>query len=514
MVQREHWDAEAPPLLELSAEIELSSILTVHGALKIGDTGTLFFTPALDARLMGLLPLELPLKSVSGLARSHQGRRVMVQAEHPLTLRGPGGYQTWLAIQVLRDCTQGPVPPLLLSAKRQNVFGELSGLLGIGRHGFGFAAAESRLFGALSTVWEDFASLEQLWALPGELHIQVGGRSYVFQTEEAEALLLQLRRRWLGQALSRPGHWPAIRRVGAGLQCGNLTLGPRGLYFLPREAPARLLAARGIRIHVEEEEDHVRMSDDGQKWATFWVDDVSATATALRTELLAPAWLREAKGVGDLSSLRGSCRVQVNVGACQTCQQVDLQGADGRLYFTLQSTETVSPWTVGTIEIFGAGGHTRVDGWVVSWEPKEVGQVLVNFCASAALKDLDQRAHYRLPLEDRLGRFAVVEGRGHRRIDGGMLLDLSRGGAGLWIKSELPIGSRVELGMQVERTDGIRKRIETFPLKGVVVHSRPAPYNGGEGWKVGIRFDRLEIAAFDARQRAWLRTRCTPAAEK
>ncbi len=513
MVQRAQAGEEGPPLLELSAEMELSNILTVHGSLKIADTGTLSFTPGLGARLMGVLPLELPLGAVRGLERSHQGRRVLVHADFPLTLRGPGGYQTWLAIQVLRDCSQGEVEPIILPARRENLYGELTGLLGIGRHGFGFAAAESPLFGALSTVWEDFISLEQLRATPGELHLQISGRNYHFRLEEAEALVPPLRQRWLVQAAPSPGFWPAVCRLGAGLQCGSLNLGPRGLFFSPRHAPARLLAPRGIRIYVREAEDHLLLSDDGEKWATFWVEDVPGTAAALRAELLAPAWLREAEGIGDLSRINGSCRVLLDLGPCKTTQQVELRGNAGRLQFLLKSEEQVAPWTVGTMEIYGAGGHYLIDGWVLSWEPREEGQILVSFCASRALKELDKRAHYRLPLEDRLGRCGVVEGRGLRRIEGAMLLDLSRGGAGLWVNRELLPGSQVELLMQIEKPDGVRKRIESFPLKGEVVHSRPSTFNGIDGWRVGLRFAKLEVAAFDARQRTWLRTRCLPATE-
>jgi hypothetical protein len=244
------------------------------------------------------------------------------------------------------------------------------------------------------------------------------------------------------------------------------------------------------------------------------VDQVPQTAAALRAELQSPAWLREAKGVGDLRRLQGSCRVVAQLGSCSFSQQVELSGGIGQLHFLVRNDAEVAPWTIGTVEIFGAGGHTLIDGWVTAWERRDDGMVSVHFCSSAPLKDMDQRAHYRLPLEERLPRFSVVEGRGLKKIDGAMLLDLSRGGAGVWLNRELPEGSQVELLMQVEKMEGNRRRVESFLLKGVVVHRSPATINGGEGWRLGIRFAKLEVAAFDARQRVWLQTRCAPAGQK
>jgi hypothetical protein len=104
-----------------------------------------------------------------------------------------------------------------------------------------------------------------------------------------------------------------------------------------------------------------------------------------------------------------------------------------------------------------------------------------------------------------VGRF--TESATRRVIDAAVLLDLSRGGAGLWLSREVPVGGKVELLLEVVQKDGVRERILFFPVTGEVVHSRPETYANKDGWRVGIRFPRLEVAVFDARQRVWLQER-------
>ncbi len=505
MVQRELPSADSPPLLELSTELELSSILTIHGALKIAGDGTLFFNPGLDARMMGVEPRELPLEDVRGLSRSHQGRRVVVQAESPLVLRGPGAYQAWLALQLLRDCGDGRFPAILVPAQRQSLYASLDGLLGIGRTGFGFAAAESPLFGALSTFWEDFGVLERFGAAGNCLHLHLREKTYQFRFEEAGSLLPQLRRRWLAKQSPSTGFWPAIRRLGTNFECGSLTLNHRGLLFVPSSGPARLLAKRGVRIHVREEEDCIRMSDDGEKWATFWVENIAGTAEALRAELRSPAWLSEARGVCDLSHIRGPCTVELAVNSHKITQKVEISGKNGCMQFSLSSDLAVEPWTLCTLDVAGAGGRRRIEGVILTWETRVEGDVLVTLFATAPLKDLNQRAHRRLNVEDRVGR--CTESATRRVIEEAVLLDLSRGGAGLWLSREVPLGGKVELLLEVVRKEGARKRIQFFPVCGEVMHSRPEAYANNDGWRVGIRFPRLEVAVFDAGQRVWLQER-------
>lgn len=507
MVQQRHAEDGLFPLLELSTELELSSVLTVHGSLKICDSGTLFFSPALDARLMGVAARELPLNAVRGLQRSHQGRRVVVQSDVPLTFRGPGAYQAWLALQLLRDCEKEGLTPLFVPVRRQLSYATLSGRLGIGRTGFGFAAAESPLFGAWSTFWGDFDALERFDATTDALHLKLKGGSYTFQLEGASSLLGPLRRRWLVSQPAPTGKWPAIRRNRTGLECGSLIADPRGLLFCPKAGAAQLLAKRGHRIHVREEEDCILLSGDGANWGTFWVANVHVAAEGLRAEIRSPAWLSEAQGVCDLSHIRGPCQVELAVGTRSYAQSVSIHGRNGTIQFLLASDQSIEPWTACSIQLTGGGHRCRFDGIVLAWQPSGDGLVMASLCATAPLHSLDRRSHLRLAVEDRVGRCTEVATR--KCVDEAVLLDLSRGGAGLWLSRQIPMGGKVDLLLEVVRKEGTRKRIMFFPVSGTVVNGRPEQYGGRDGWRTGIRFAGIEVAVFDARHGVWLQERRT-----
>lgn len=88
---------------------KLIVFLTVHGELEIDSKGTLRFTPGLDARLVGQTVLEVPLSSIRGVRRTDGGRRVSIEAETPLVLRGATAQLAWVILGTLLIPKQRPM---------------------------------------------------------------------------------------------------------------------------------------------------------------------------------------------------------------------------------------------------------------------------------------------------------------------------------------------------------------------------------------------------------------------
>lgn len=514
-------------LLSMSAELELSPVLTVHGQLEINHLGTLSFEPALDARLLGLSARVLPLFCVQGIQRVSGGRRVVIEAEQPMILRGAAAYQSWLILMALMDTRsmETGTEPVFMPATLKNLWGQLEGNIAVGRSAFGFATGENSLiFGPLSNHWEDLDGLERLDYRLGELQIHRNGQQRRLSLAQPLQLRDLLVQRWLNLDISRrsANSRPAVWRRGGSSIFGWLELHHAGLVFMPQSGPITVVVPRGtvgiveasFRAEDEQPVPVLMVGTDESSLLEFQVRTTDECVVALCSSFTESGWYPTGGSHPSFTRVVGrSSYVSVQSGTeiLAFQENVTVDPIYGRMKLLISSPhETVEVPKAVNIEIANKNGRFLIHGMLTGWrcpDPERAERELL--VTLGEIKDVNRRAHFRLPLEDRLGPCTLLSNHAPQKIPGAILVNLSRGGACLWLPSRPVLGMEVQFQLQADPTQKHHRRAgDLFQLRGVVVHSRAESRLEKEGWLVGLRFEKEETEAFDARQRSCLKHRC------
>ena len=542
-------------LLSKAVLLEVNTLITVHGNLEISGEGSLSFEPALDARLLGQPPVVVPLATIKGVRRTDGGRRVVVEAELPLTFRGPAGFVAWLILGAMLDCRDAELKPVFMRGSAHGWLGRDDGMVALARTGFGFAASENSLIsGSLSTTWLPLNDLEVVRPdFPG-LHISAGGQNIVLEVETPLVLRDLLVKRWFDQVnpQMRGASWTrlAVRRVGLEVIFGRLGVTAAGLVFVSQqqEEPEVLIPRRRAGVLTMEFSPHVTHEDgypvelihvgtDDDILSEFQVPDPAVCSLELEAIFSDAAWFPEDKSANPLFTevtgpaayvmlWRGHDMLAGRIG-------VALAPFGGKLKLKVDAQmDFVTVPTAVRIEVANKKGRFLLTGVLEQWQTPRPSKAIpasernVVVTLADELIEVNRRGQYRFPLKDKLEicyfQSPPVGGRSTLppsiQIEGAVLLDISRTGACLWLPRRPGLDMRVVFTLVVESQERIKVEdgkdavevvVETFHLGSSVLNVREATHAKMQGWRVGLHFEKSSDGreAFDARQRAFLRHR-------
>ncbi len=549
-------------LLSKAVLLEVNTLITVHGNLEISGEGSLRFEPALDARLLGQPPVHVPLATIRGVRRTDGGRRVVVEAEPPLTFRGPAGFVTWLILGAMLDCRNAEVKPIFVKGTSHGRLGRDDGLVAVARTGFGFAAIENSLIsGSLSTTWLPLNDLEVVRPdFPG-LHISAGGQNIVLEVEAPLVLRDLLVKRWFDQAnpQMRGASWTrlAARRVGLDVIFGRLGVTPAGLVFVSQagEEPEVLIPRRRAGVLAMEFSPHVTHEDgypvelihvgtEEDHLSEFQVGDPAVCSVELEALFSDAAWFPEDKNANPLFTEVTGPAAYVNLWRGHELLAgrggVAVAPFAGKLKLKLDAPmDFVTVPTAVRIEVANKKGRFLLTGVLNQWQaarpskgvPATERHIVISLADE--LIEVNRREQYRFPLKDKIEicyfQSPPASGRStlppNIQVEGAVLLDISRSGASLWLPRRPGLDMRVVFTLVVESRERIKVEdgkdavevvVETFHLGCSVVTVFEATQAKVQGWRVGLRFEDGADGpgAFDARQRAFLRHRAEEKEER
>lgn len=554
------------PLLSQSVAREVNSFLTVHGELEIDTKGTLRFTPGLDARLMGQVPLEIPLSSIRGVRRTDGGRRVSIEGDTPLVLRGATAQLAWVILGTLLDSKTetDEVISKFFPAVAHLRLRTIKGILGVGRSGLGFGGGQDQLLSmAPVAVWARFNDIDRLQMDYPGIHIVSGGTEHAFACTDPLRLRNLIVERWFASAnpALAKASWSclAVRREGLSVRLGRLAILVEGLVFQSADQINLLIPRRRAGVLEVEEITHrdgpelcLIVGTGEDHLGEFHVQEPIETLHKL-DELLADAtWFPpdpESLSLA-LAGVQGpAAYVHLWLGhrllARRDRVAVAPFGGKVRLKLDQQSDPPNLPAAV-RLEVANVKGRFLMTGILREWiapDPKRSrGAPLTERTLTITLEEEviqdNRREHYRLPLKEPLPILQLQPPPLNGRvtlptpidIEDAVLLDISRTGASAWLprrpapqdmvvfqlvvelhpeeEDEPKRGGEEELPENIQETIE-EPTIETFKLMGSIVYHEPYVLNKKEGWRVGISFlpECDGMQAFDARQREFLRLR-------
>ncbi len=562
MVVGEMILAAAPVLLEVNV------LLTVHGTLSIDYAGTLEFEPSFDARMFGFKAMSRRLGQLKGVRRTDGGRRVVIEADEPLVLRGAAAQQAYVVLAAMLEVKGGEPPAAFVHATAHRRFSKREGVLAVGRSHLHFGIEEETLLaGSFSTVSMMFEKIGLLDVKYPGIHIRSGEHDLSLECSDPLWLRDLLVDRWFHAAnpIGLGGSYCclAARRDGRSLTLGHLVVWTQGLCFVPADsdkeqvliprrragvmevqAPLVAFGRSGLEsLHIGTDEDH---------FTDLLVADPAATVTALEAILSDMAWFPPGRDPQDLPMEQavGMCAytsVWFGHELLATRQNIVVAPSSGKLRLNLD--EVVAPTAIPCpvrVEIASSRGRSIVVGKLTDWLTPDAktsrnrrSTERTVIVALSEFKDANRRLYYRLPLKDTLPLVQIITPPPGRRaptpapinVDDVRLFELSRNGAVVWLP--LRPNPNVEICFQLvvetreqprpaqidpERREEMEEpeiTVESFQLQGRIVHMAPQNEGKVSGWRLGLAFQASTgHDAFVARQRAVLRQRAAQADER
>lgn len=551
-------------LLSKPVILELNLLLSVHGALKIERSGSLHFEPGFDAKLLGRQPMDLKLSQIRGVRRMDGGRRVVVDADEPVILRGAAALQAYVILGAILDAQKGenPVEPAFMGATIHGRLWKQPGMVAVGRTGLGFGVGEESIIsGAMSTTWIQFNNLEKLLlAFPG-IHIFAAGEELVLECEEPLLLRDLMVERWFTSASGavRGASWSclAARKNNLDMVLGHLVVNLKGLCFVSADEEIQevLIPRRRAGIMAVEEPTLVNpgqsrterelllLGTDERHLVEVQVQDPQGAVAALDVLLSDAAWFPPGDHVSpEMEPILGpSAYTSVWRGheLLASRRKVAVAPFNGKMSLKLDYVSDPPAVPCGVrVEVANGRGRYMLTGVLTEWQAPDPRRTRGRTSSERTLiitleneiQPANRRQFYRLPLKDKLllvqlqsppkaGRVTLPP---PIDIDEVVLLDLSRTGATLWLPRRPGTDMAIQFQLAIEtrahpkpahpneekEEDEPEITVESYHLVGRVIHLVEMIRGKSSGWRVGIEFPGdTGHEAFDARQRAFLRHR-------
>ena len=556
-------------ILTVSAVLlEVNVLLTVHGTLSVDRAGTLEFEPSFDARMFGFKAMSRRLGQVKAVRRTDGGRRVVIEGDEPLVLRGAAAQQAYVILAAMLEVTADDDPATFIHVTAHRRFSKREGVLAIGRSHLGFGVEEETLLaGSFSTVSMAFEKIGLLELKYPGIHIHSGEHDLALECPDPLALRDLLVDRWFHAAnpAGQRGSFGclAARRDGQSLTLGHLVVWTRGLCFVPADSDKPQVLIPRRRAGVMEVQppqvafgrsglESLHLGTDEDHFVDLLVADPEATVTALDAILSDMAWFPPGRDPNDLpmDQAVGMCSytsVWFGRELLATRQNIVVAPSSGKLRLNLD--EVALPGAIPCpvrVEIASSRGRSMVEGTLNEWLTPDAKTVRNRKATERTLvvalkecRDANRRLYYRLPLKDSLPLVQLVAPAPGPRmpipapvnIDDVRLLELSRNGAVVWLPVRPGPGVEISFHLVVETREQARPAqvdperreemeqpeitAESFLLVGRVVHAVPQNEGKTTGWRLGLAFPASTgHEAFDARQRAVLRQRAAQADDR